>query len=217
MNDDNAAIAGQAVYSKSVLSVYDVWVLGISNTFFWKCPTKLIRHEFEKNVTNNHLDVGVGTGYYLKNCLTQTERRVGLVDLNENSLESAAAAIADFSPEVYRRNVLEPLDLDCPRFDSVSINYLLHCVPGGFSEKGVMFAHLKEVMNPGGVIFGSTILGVGVQHNLIGKRLMQVYNQKGIFDNTRDDLQGLRTALESQFKQVNIQVVGCVALFSAVK
>lgn len=31
--------AGQAVYTKSNLAVYDFVVLGVSNRFIWKCPT----------------------------------------------------------------------------------------------------------------------------------------------------------------------------------
>jgi ubiquinone/menaquinone biosynthesis C-methylase UbiE len=71
MNKD--AIAGQAVYSKPVLSIYDIWVLGFSNHFLWKCPTKLISKQFADLATKNHLDVGVGTGYYLKKiCITKS-------------------------------------------------------------------------------------------------------------------------------------------------
>ncbi len=33
------AEAGQAVYTKQTLAVYDFVVLGISNRFLWKCPT----------------------------------------------------------------------------------------------------------------------------------------------------------------------------------
>ena len=32
--------AGQAVYTPSLLNVYDLWVLGISNRFIWKSPSK---------------------------------------------------------------------------------------------------------------------------------------------------------------------------------
>ena len=102
MNNSKSVEAGQAVYSKTVLSIYDLWVLGFSNSFLWQCPTKLLRKEFVRNVTNNHLDVGVGTGYYLDKCLNNTERRLALLDLNPNSLESAASRVSRFEPEIYR-------------------------------------------------------------------------------------------------------------------
>ena len=41
MNTTNAQVdAGQAVYTKQTLAVYDLIVLGISNRFIWRCPTQ---------------------------------------------------------------------------------------------------------------------------------------------------------------------------------
>lgn len=217
MNKESATFAGQAVYSKKVLSIYDLWVLGFSNHYLWKCPTKLISQQFIELASKNHLDVGVGTGYYLKNHLSLIERRVALVDLNENSLESTATAIQHFNPEVYRRNILDPLELKCEKFDSISINYLLHCLPGELSEKSVVFTHLHEVLNDGGVLFGSTILGQGVPKNVFASKLMNFYNKKGIFTNEDDDVHTLETVLNDTFVDVEINIIGCVALFSARK
>lgn len=177
----------------------------------------MIGQKFEEFASTNHLDVGVGTGYYLKNHLSQIERRVGLLDLNENSLESKANAIQHFKPEVYRANVLEPLTLSCDKFDSISINYLLHCLPGSLLEKGIIFDNLKEILNEGGVLFGSTILGQGVPKNRFAEKLMNLYNKKGIFCNSKDELATLKQALEKHFSNVSIHVVGCVALFYGVK
>ncbi|GEO17911.1 hypothetical protein [Microvirga aerophila] len=36
---DQAVMAGQAVYTRRTLDVYDVVVLGLSNALIWKCPT----------------------------------------------------------------------------------------------------------------------------------------------------------------------------------
>lgn len=215
MNKD--VVAGQAVYSKKVLSIYDLWVLGFSNYYLWKCPTRLISQQFADLVTANHLDVGVGTGYYLKQNLPAGGQRIALVDLNENSLESTAKAIEQLKPEVYCRNVLEPFGLGCEMFDSVSINYLLHCLPGSMSEKSIVFSHIGEVMNTGGVVFGSTILGKGTTQNVFAQKLMAFYNKKGIFCNENDELGALEEALNKHFSNVKVQVIGCVALFSAIK
>ncbi|MCJ8348998.1 class I SAM-dependent methyltransferase [Moritella sp.] len=210
-------ITGQAVYSKKVLSIYDIWVLGFSNNYLWKCPTNIIGKKFATLVSNNHLDVGVGTGYYLKKYLPSTVRRVALVDLNNNSLESTSKAIKHLNPEVYCRNILEPLALNCDKFDSVSINYLLHCLPGNLSEKSIAFSHLREVINEGGVLFGSTILGKNISRNTLAKKLMAFYNKKGIFNNINDDLVSLDIALKEHFSDVKIEIIGCVAIFSAIK
>ena len=209
-----AVTSGQAVYSKKVLSIYDFWVLGVSNHYFWKCPTKLISKQFSMLVSPNHLDVGVGTGYYLKKFLPQSIRRIALLDLNKNSLETTAKVINHFQPEIYCADVLEPLQLSSEKFDSISINYLLHCLPGNLMEKGILFKHLKSHMNEGAVLFGSTILGKGTKQNLFAKKLMKVYNKKGIFSNHNDDLETLVILLNSHFSDVKIEVIGCVVLFS---
>lgn len=213
----NDVVAGQAIYSKAVLAIYDWWVLGVSNHYLWKCPTHLISKRFAEQVSVNHLDVGVGTGFYLKHGLSAKTRRVALVDLNENSLSTAAQAISHLNPEQYCRNVLEPFNLPCEKFDSVSINYLLHCLPGDIAEKGIVFSHLKAVMNDGGVVFGSTILGQGTPKNAFAKKLMAIYNKKGIFSNELDDVVALESVLKTHFAEVKIDVIGCVALFSGRK
>ena len=48
-------------------------------------------------------------------------------------------------------------------------------------------------------------------------KLMGIYNDKGIFDNKFDDLVGLETQLNKYFKDVEITMNGCVAIFSAKK
>lgn len=207
--------AGQAVYSKKTLVVYDWVVLGISNRFIWKCPTPGLAAHYNRHLSANHLDVGVGTGYFLDRCRFPTPTpRVALMDLNPNALAFTAQRIARYQPETYRRNVLEPIAIEAPRFDSVGVNYLLHCIPGTIESKAVAFDHLKALMNPNAVLFGSTLLQGGVQRSGIAKRLMDVYNKKGIFTNRQDHLEGLQRALHSRFRDVSVQVVGCAALFS---
>lgn len=212
-----STFAGQAVYSKKVLSIYDIWVLGVSNSYFWKCPTKLISEQFSMLVSSNHLDVGVGSGYYLKNFLPQSTRRIALLDLNQNSLDATSKAINHLQPEVYCGDVLEPIEVNIDKFDSISINYLLHCLPGDIADKSIMFKHLKNHLNDSGLLFGSTILGKGTKLNFFAKKLMSIYNKKGIFCNSNDDLDSLILSLNEHFTDVKVDVIGCVALFSGKK
>ncbi len=215
MSDSNAVEAGQAVYTKAMLSFYDLWVLGFSNSFLWQCPTKLLREVFVNNATNNHLDVGVGTGYYLDKCLNNTKRRLALLDLNPNSLESTASRVSRFEPEIYRANILDTLDLQCDKFDSISMNYLLHCLPGPLKEKSLVFKNLRPFLNDNGVIFGCTIVGKDVEAGYLARKLMSVYKKKGIFDNYQGSLNVLSSSIHEYFRVVDIQVIGCVAIFTA--
>lgn len=207
--------AGQAVYTKRVLSAYDILVLGISNRFIWKCPTPIIEAHYHRHLSANHLDVGVGTGYFPDRCrFPSNNPRVALMDMNPNTLEFASGRIARYRPETYRQNILEEITAPIAPFDSVGVNYLFHCMPGAIADKAVAFDHLKGVMNPGACIFGSTLLQGGVNRGWVAERLMALYNKKGIFSNTEDDIVGLKGALETRFKNVTVEIVSCVALFA---
>lgn len=208
-------LAGQAVYTKRALGAYDFVVLGVSNRFLWKCPTQRLVEHYNKQVTANHLDVGVGTGYFLDNCrFPSPTPRIALMDLNQNTLDFASERIKRYKPETYCRSVLEPIRIDGAKFDSVGANYLLHCLPGAIESKSVAFDHLKGLMNPSAVLFGATLLQGDVPRNWFAKRLMDVYNRKGIFSNQADDLDGLTREVRKRFKDVSVEVVGCAALFS---
>lgn len=206
--------AGQAVYTNRALRAYDFVVLGVSR-FLWKCPTQRLVEHYDRHVTSNHLDVGVGTGYFLDRCrFPSSAPRIALMDLNQNTLDFASRRIARYKPETYRRSVLEPIRIDAAKFDSVAVNYLLHCLPGSIESKSVALDHLKALMNPNAVLFGSTLLQGGVTRNRLAKRLMAIYNKNGIFSNQADDLDSLTKELRKRFKDVSVEVVGCAALFS---
>lgn len=215
MSGDERVMAGQAVYTPAVLRLYDAWVLGISNRWIWKCPTPRLLKHFNRHVSGNHLDAGVGTGYFLDRCrFPQAEPRVALLDLNPHALRTASRRIARYRPEVYQANVLEPLPSDIPPFDSISLNYVLHCLPGTMETKGRAIEHLRARLEPGGVVFGSTLLGQGVSGGPMARWLQNRYNARGIFCNATDDLDGLRSVLRGEFDEVELEVVGCAALFS---
>ena len=209
--------AGQAVYSPLLLAFYDWWVLGVSNRFAWRCRSALLLEQYDRLAGPRHLDIGVGTGWFLdRTSWRGAKPEITLLDLNPSSLAAASKRIGRYSPATVRANVLEPLPLGAARFDSVGSNFLLHCVPGAIEEKaGALARNAKPFLEPGGVLFGSTILGRGVRHNTFGKGLMAAYNRKGIFHNRDDDAAGLERALAVEFRDPDVRVIGCVALFSA--
>jgi ubiquinone/menaquinone biosynthesis C-methylase UbiE len=205
-----------SVYSKNLLLIYDLWVLGLSNKFIWKCPTKLLLDFYNEHITSLHLDVGVGTGYFLDKCtFPSNSPNIHLLDLNPNSLEAASNRISRYSPKTHQASILEPIALSLPTFDSIGINYLLHCLPNNMVNKEVVFKTLSPLLSKGGVIFGSTILGKSKQEGFLARKLMNFYNKKGIFSNKEDTLEELDKILSNNFNSYSIKSVGCVALFSA--
>jgi len=207
--------AGQAAYTKAVLAVYDQVVLGLFCRFVWRCPSRHLQELYQRHLSANHLDAGVGTGYFLDRCQFPAPRpRLALLDLNPNSLDVAGRRLARYHPETYRANVLEPLTIPGLKFDSVGVNFLLHCLPGPLRAKAVALDHLKAVLNPGGVLFGSTLLAGGVNRPLLARLLMRFFNAVGVFGNAGDDLDGLTAELTRRFSGVSVRVVGSLALFS---
>ena len=207
--------AGQAVYTRHLLSVYDLWVLGISNRFIWRCPTPHLLKFHNSHVTDNHLDIGVGTGYFLDRCTFPSQSvRLGLMDLNQNSLDYTAERIRRYSPEQYRHNVFEPFPVQMTPFDSVSLNFLLHCLPGSMPQKGVVFENCRAILKDGGTLFGTTIICDEQRTSWLAKKIMKVYNRKRIFGNACDSLETLTAELSAGFADVQITVRGCVAMFS---
>lgn len=207
--------AGAAVYNRATLLAYDFWVLGLSNRYAWACPTETLLQHFSRHASARHLDVGVGTGYLLRHGRFPVARpEVVLADLNPASLAAAARRIRDLQPHTHQVDVLQPFTLPEAPFASVSMNYLLHCLPGTLGDKAPAVRHAAAQLRPGGTLFGATILGEGVRHNRFGSALMAAYNARGIFSNRADSVAGLRAILAPELRTVEVRVVGRVALFS---
>jgi hypothetical protein len=207
--------AGHAFYTKRTLAFYDAAILGFFSRLAWKCPASRVVEHYNANVSESHLDVGVGTGYFLDHCqYPSTAPRLALMDVNADCLAKATQVLDRFHPEIYEANVLEPIPFDGATFDSVGLNYLLHCLPGDIRAKGVVFANLAALTNPNAKVFGATLLSAGVDRNWFARKVMDRNNKHGIFSNADDDLGGLRAVLNEHLRDVTIEIVGCVAIFS---
>jgi SAM-dependent methyltransferase len=209
--------AGQAIYGRPFLAVYD-WVIENNYRFLWRCPPRQVLDMYNEHVSANHLDVGVATGANLNHCtFPSSNPRLALMDLNPNSLASAARNLARYQPETYQRNVLDPIHIDAPPFDSVGIANLLHCLPGTMKTKRVVFENLRTVLKPGGTLFGCTILYGGVKRSPLATVAMYLVNARGYLTNKQDDLDVLKRNLTECFSESSVKMVGCVALFWARK
>jgi len=208
--------AGAAAYTKPVLAFYDLSALQINCRFIWKCSPPVLLAHYNEYVTGNHIDVGVGTGYFLSHCrFPGPTPRLALMDLNANSLDVTAKRVAHYNPRLYQHDVLTPISFDEERFDSLGMMNLLHCLPGNMASKAAVFDHIKVLLNPGAVLFGSTILGSGVQHSSLGTRILHYCNAKGYLSILDDDAGGLEKSLKSHFDESTVKIQGRMALFSA--
>src|ERR1700704_2748782 len=117
---EDPAYDGQAVYSARFLRIYDLLVLRFNGHFAWRCgPRRLVRM-YDENVGARHLDIGVGSGYFLDKCRYPVATPdITLMDLNPNSLDAAAQRIRRYNPKTHQANALEPFGLPAGEFDTV--------------------------------------------------------------------------------------------------
>jgi ubiquinone/menaquinone biosynthesis C-methylase UbiE len=209
--------AGAAVYTKTALKLYDFWVHGFSNNYLWHCPTEQLHALYQRHTSANHLEVGAGTGFFLKQVpFRMLKPRIVLMDLNPNTLETASRAIHHYQPAGVLNDILAQQQPSLPGFDSIAFNYVWHCLPAD-ANKAQAFTHLSRLLNENGVLFGATLLGRGVPLNPLAKAVMKLYNQKGIFGNHADDRAALEAALAANFSRYDIRQEGAAALFTAWK
>ena len=210
--------AGAAIYTKTALKLYDFWVHGFSNHYLWNCPTEQLHAHYQRHTSNNHLEVGAGTGFFLKQVPFRVLKpRIVLMDLNQNTLEVASRAIQHFEPAGILVDILSDTMPTLPKFDSIAFNYVWHCLPSPPARKNIAFRHLASLLKDGGVVFGATLLMQDTPMNPFAKALMKLYNQKGIFGNEADSREALESVLAANFSRYEIRQEGAAALFSAWK
>lgn len=216
INYEQKVYDSQKYYTGFILWIYDLWVVGFNCSFAWMCPSNVMVKHYNKYVSANHLDLGIGTGYYLDKCKFPSEDvKLTIMDMNNSTLDKAEYRLRRYNPQTYLQNALEPIKHDVSKFDSIGINFLMHCIPGHFSEKGVVFTNLKKQLNPNGVLFGSTILNHSIKKNFFGKFFLDWFNKEGVFNNLEDTEEALEKSLRSTFNYYKITIKGSVAMFCA--
>jgi len=204
------------------LDLYGCWVLGVNCRLAWRCPKKVQLKAYESLAGPKHLDVGVGNGFYLDRAQFRHDNmEITLFDLNQHALDYTSRRIQRLKPVAFKGDVYEAEDAakvlaarGGAKFDSVAIMFVLHCLPGNMEDKAAVIENLSTLVSPDGVLFGTTVLGRGVKHNLFGRSTMKIFNSNGVFSNREDDEDGLRAALSASFEEVKVEVHGTVAMFS---
>ncbi|MER5350178.1 class I SAM-dependent methyltransferase [Kitasatospora sp. NPDC002551] len=211
-----AVHAGQALYTRSFLRMYDTLVYRVNSPLTWRCPKERLVALYDRHVSGRHLDVGVASGALLDTCrFPVAAPDLTLMDLNPDSLAAASHRLRHYRPRLLRADALRPWALPPEAVDSVGMCHLLHCLPGTLADKAVLFEHARKVLKPGGTLFGATIPGAGVRHNRSARLQLAVANRLGIMCNRRDRPEDLEAALAAVFTDGEVKVVGSVALFWA--
>ncbi len=214
MDPKDPAYRGQAGYTPFLLAVYDPFVLGFMAPVVWRSPVAPVVERYRQQVGRKHLDVGPGTGYFLEKAELPREAEVTLLDPNPNVLTRVSRRLAPLKVITVEADVLRPLPVEGP-FDSVGLSHVLHCLPGPQSHKALAIRNVAAVLAADGVLFGATVLGGSADHTLPARAVLRAFNWQGGFDNLEDTEEGLRKILEESFRNVEIDVVGSTAQFTA--
>jgi len=192
---------------------YDFSTIWFGNAHIWKCPTARILSHYNAHISDDHLDIGVGTGYFLDQCrFPSATPRVTLLDVSRSALDRSAQRLQRYAPQLIEADICQPLMLGAT-FDSISLTYVLHCLPGPIARKGQVLGRLRALLRPGGVLFGATLLSHAGEQSWLAAQLMHVYNTVGIFANRQDTPDGLARALGGHFRDVSVRVVGGAGIF----
>lgn len=209
------ADSGHRVYTTAFLRLYDTLVLGLYARWVWRVPSRLMVERYQRHVVPGHLDVGPGTGWFIERAGLPLGAEVTLVDANADVLAYASKRVrkAGLIATTVRADVTRPLPLQ-RRYPSVGCSFLLHCLPGPPARKTTALRHLSDVLEPEGVLFGSTILSDPEQHTAVSRTLLRALNRKGIFSNRDDTSDAIRAALTAVFEDVTFEVVGAGVIFT---
>jgi SAM-dependent methyltransferase len=205
---------GYRGYNRFMLTIYDPWVLGFTTRALWKVPVPLGIERYRQNLGQRHLDVGPGTGYFLEKASPPAGTEITLLDPNPNVLARCSRRLAAMNPMTVQASVMEPLPVD-PTFDSAALSFVIHCLRGPMSNKAAAIRNIAAVLKPEGVLFGGTILGLEEHHTPQARLFLKGANKLGDFDNLGDTADGLREILEESFQEVEVEVVGSAAMFTA--
>ncbi|NKB98870.1 MAG: methyltransferase domain-containing protein [Pseudomonadales bacterium] len=212
---------GQMFFSIMSHSLYDVGLYRFVTPYIWRCPTSRLMDNYVENISAHHLEIGVGSGYFLKRTMcADFVKRLVLADMNLNCLRKSAKRLRMSTPRICHHNILQPfspLPLERAKFSSVAMNYVLHCIPGTLSGNQHVFQHVHDLLREGGVFFGATLIQQPVHQGIASWLFMKLLNAVGIFQNGQHTSAELQQALASRFRKVEISMVGNAAVFRAVK
>lgn len=202
-------------YSPAGLSLYDALVVHGFAPWIWGCkPQRLLDH-YNQFISANHVDVGVGTGYFLDHCQFPGSRpRLGLIDQRQSCLNYTAQRLSRYQPQVWRRDITVPVDVQAAPFDSLCLGGVLHCLDGSQTDKGRVLDNLLPLLSPGARVFGYTLIQDRVHESLRRRALNSALNKLKMISNRDDSEYSVRRQLCARFSHCRVVTQGTFLLFS---
>ena len=194
---------------------YDKFVNEINCEKVWKCSRKHIINNYNSNINYNHLEIGPGTGMFLKKeNLNVNLNKLTLVDINNkilnhsrHNLDSEHSNINSLVYDLFSYEI--PSNIE---FNSVGINYVLHCVPGNLQTK--LDKLIGNLGNNKYNLFGASVICDPLHMNPIAEYELMFLNAVGIFYNNNDTYEELNEYLNNKNYNFSLKKQGYVAIFN---
>ena len=165
------------------LAVYDLPSSATSRG--WRGSVRLTdRCHYARHVSSDHLDVGVGPGYFLDHRRVRLTRAaaLALMNLSTSCLDAASKRVAASTQRSSRPTCssLSPSTPGSTRWLDVPA-----ALPASdIRSKAVVFDHLIALANPDAWVFATTLLHDGVRPQLVPPSGDRRNNTHGVFSNT---------------------------------
>jgi hypothetical protein len=180
------------------LKFYDYLVNDINCTYAWRCHKSNIFENYKNNIKTNHLEIGPGTGYFLKN--NYNINKLYLMDINEDTLNFSKNNLSlNYQVETINHNIFED-KLEIKDLDSVGLNYVLHCVPGKLEDNINNLINNLESNNKIN-FFGATVVSDKDLQNRLSSIELFFLNKYNIFNNEMDYSKNLIDYLKLVFQK----------------
>lgn len=207
-------LSNKLTYNPFTLSLYDGFVHKFSNKFAWLIESDRLREFFVQYLSENHLDIGVGTGYFWQG-VDNSDRSICLLDINPASLAYTSSQLGSaLTVRTIQHNIFQVFPSDCHNaFASISAFYLLHCLPS--SQQETALQHIASCLSERGVFYGTSIAGSEHTPTKVNRVLLPLYNHLAIFDNLTDNVSNIKASLTKYFHKVEVWQEGNIIFFVA--
>lgn len=190
------------------LPIYDIVVNDFNCKYVWKCKKEHIYELYKKNMKKKHLEIGPGTGFFLKK---YSFSHLYLLDVNPDTLEYSKNQLNNKCDKIYscKWNIFEN-KLVIKNIDTVGLTYVLHCVDGSLDSK-LQLLYDNLITDKPITIFGATVLN---GRNCVDKSQLYILNRFQIFNNHQDHLENAIHFFEKNKLEYQYKIIGNVLLFS---
>ena len=193
--------------SNILLNNYDYFVNNLNCKYVWNCNQNIIKDLYKNNLSKNHIEIGPGTGYFLKQNQFDS---LYLLDINNDILNDSFKNLKNNSKKIVKinKNIFNKNNqIKINNVNSIGLSYVLHCVPNTLD---ISLNYLVNNLNKKDVtLFGSTVIPTNT-HILASSELFFL-NKLGIFNNLNHNLEQLKNFSKNYDHEIN--VVGNVLVF----